>query len=123
MADDKAGRPQVYDPKLDTGNHDVALGVVKQGSVPMVQMLFDRPITHVLWEAENARIFAEQLARCAYEAHYGVKPAAAGSKLSEEKRLHLTHRIALVANSEAKRGRNNLQIATAVLDAILKEVV
>lgn len=120
---DASGKPLVYNPKNDTGNHNVALGVVKQAGKPMVQMLFEEPITNVLWDAENARVFAESLARCAYEAHYGVKPQAPGSTLSQERRLQLTHRIALVAKSEAERGRNNMQIATSVLDVILNEVL
>ena len=114
---------QVYDPKKDTGNHDVALGVV--GSAVggrQVMMTFERPITNVVWDAENARVFAEQLAKAAYEAHTGIKPREMGSMLGQEKRLQMIHRIALVADSKAKDGKTNLQIAEAVLDVILKEV-
>lgn len=116
------GRPQVYDPKKDDGNIDVALGVVNQGGHGRVMMTFERPITQVIWDPENARVFGEQLARASYEARFGVKPQSMGSMLSEERRLQLTHRIKLVAKSEAERGKNDLQIATAVLDVILNEV-
>lgn len=119
MAD---GRVQVYDPKLDTGKHDVALGVVSGGSGRQVMMQFEHPITNVVWDAENARIFAEQLARAAYEAHTGIKPREMGSMLGDERRLQMIHRIALVADSLAKDGKNNLEIASGVLDVILKEV-
>lgn len=119
MAD---GNVQVYDPKKDDGNHDVALGVVNQGGHGRVMMTFERPITNVIWDPENARVFGEQLARASYEARYGVKPQTMGSMLGEERRLQLAHRIKLVAKSCADKGQNDLQIAVAVLDVILTEV-
>lgn len=119
MAD---GQVQVYDPKKDTGNHDVALGVVAGGAGRRVMMTFEFPITQVLWDPENARIFAEQMARAAYEAHTGIKPREMGSMIGNEKRLQMIHRIALVADSKAREGKTNLQIAEAVLEVILKEV-
>jgi hypothetical protein len=113
---------QVYDPKKDTGAHDVALGVVEAGGGRQVMMTFEHPITNVVWDAENARMFAEQLAKAAYEAHTGIQPREMGSMLGDEKRLQMIHRIALVADSLAKDGKTNIQIAEAVLEVILKEV-
>lgn len=115
----------VYDQTKDTGQVDVALGVVKAVDSPTgrrVELHFERPITRVHFDAENARQFAEQLARAAYEANYGAPPQAMGSRLTEELRLKLVSRVALVAGSLGREGKNNMEIAQAVVDVILKEV-
>jgi hypothetical protein len=117
------GRPLVYDPKKDTGQHDVALGVVQQGGHGRVMMTFEHPITKVIWDAENARVFADHLAKAAYEARFGVKPTTAAHQVAGERREQMKHRIAHVARTEAERGRNNIEIADAVLEVILNELM
>ena len=100
------------------GNVPWAIGVAKG----KVQLHYPQPVQFIAMDPENARQIAEGIARAAYEARYGVKPAELGSRLSEELRVRLVHRVAVVAGSMAREGKNNMAIAQAVVDVILKEV-
>lgn len=112
------GTPSNPPKRLGDGNVPVALGVVKgrvHWELPPGQ-------DWCAMDPENARQIAEGLAKAAYEARYGVKPADGVSRLATDKRLQMVSRVALVAGSLAREGKNNVQIAEAVVDVILREI-
>ncbi len=112
------GQPSSPPRRVGDGNIDIAVGVVK-GRVHV-----ELPPGHdwFAMDPENARVIGEGLARAAYEARYGVKPSTMESRLATDRRVQMIARVRLVANSMARDGKNDLQIATAVVDVILKEI-
>lgn len=112
------GEPSNPPRRLGDGNVDIAVGVVK-GRVH-VELVPGHD--WFAMDAENARTIAEAVARAAYEARYGVKPTTAESRLSTDRRVQMIGRARLVANSLAQQGKNDMEIATAVVDVILKEI-
>lgn len=58
----------------DDGSVNVAIGVVKG----QVVIEYEHPRKRVVYDAANAKMVAEQMAKAAYEAHYGVKAGGQG---------------------------------------------
>jgi hypothetical protein len=108
---------QVSDPprRLGDGNVPIAIGVIR-GRVHM-----ELPPGHdwAVMDPENCRQIAEGLARAGYEARYGVKPSEGSSALGDDLRLRCINRVAQVAGSLSREGKNNQQIAAAVVDVLL----
>jgi hypothetical protein len=106
-----------YDP-ADDSKVEGAIGVVKG----RVEIHYPQPRLRVVFDPENARIFGEMMAKASYEARYGVKPAEGTSRIGEDVRTRLVNRVAIVAGSMAREYKSNQEIATAVVDVVLKEV-
>ena len=105
--------------RIKAGDVDWAVGVARG----RVAVHFPIPVQYISMDPENCRLICEGLLRAAYEARYGVKPSSAGSRINEETRLKLIDVVAKKAGSMARDGKNNLEIATGVVDQILTEVL
>ena len=80
---------------------------------------------HVKMDPANAKAIAEAIAKASYEAHYGVKPGGEGgaSAITDDIRQRCINRTAMIAGSLAREGKNNAEIAAAVVDALLPMVL
>ena len=103
----------------DDSNVTWAIGVVK-GRVEL--QYTEGPRSRVVMDSENARVIAEGIAKAAYEARYGKKPAEGASRLGEDMRARMVNRVSIVAGSMAKDMKSNRQIAEAVVDVIMAEL-
>ena len=107
-------------------NVDVAIGVVEGKVVAK----WPDPITQIEFDPQNAYQIGEALARAAHEARYGAKPESdesyiAGqvrSRVTEDLRVKMVQRIALMLGSMERHRRTPGQIAMALVDAMLREV-
>ena len=88
-----------------------------------VDVQFGQPRLRILMDSENARVISEGIAAAAYEARYGVKPREGVSQVGEQKRVAMVTMVAKVAGTLARQGKNNMEIAQGVVDAILQEVM
>lgn len=102
----------------DDSNVSWGVGVVKG----RVELHFPTPRTRIVMDSENARQIAEGIAKAAYEARYGTKPAEGKSRLGEGLRVRMVSRAALIAGSMAREGKSNQQIAAAIVDRIMLEL-
>lgn len=107
-----------HDP-FDDSNVHWAIGVVN-GKVELQYL--EGPRARVVMDSENARQIAEGIAKAAYEARYGTKPAEGASQLGEEMRTRMVNRVAIVAGSLAEQGKSNREIAAAVVDIVMTEL-
>ena len=102
----------------DDSNVVWSIGVVKG----RVELHFETPRTRVVMDSENARVIAEGIAKAAYEARYGTKPAEGQSRLGEALRERMINRGAIVSKSMAESGRSNRDIVAAMVDIIMSEL-
>lgn len=116
-----AGAPSNPPRRSGDGNIDIAVGVIK-GRVHV-----ELPPGHdwFAMDPENARQIAEGIAKAAYEAHHGVKPGGVGgaSAITDDIRQKCINRAAIVADSLAREGKNNQEIAAGVVDVLLPMVL
>ena len=103
----------------DDSNVTWAIGVVK-GRVELQYLEGAR--SRVVMDSENARQIAEGIAKAAYEARYGAKPAEGKSHLADAMRERMVNRIAIVAGSLAEQGKSNREIAQTVVDIVMTEL-
>ncbi len=96
---------------------EIALGV-ESGKVVM---RWHEPAQEIRFDAENARVLAEAIARAAYEAHTGIRPADGPSQITEQIRQRLTTRATHVIRSMMSDHKLPAVIAVAVVDLILRE--
>ena len=101
----------------ETGNINIGIGIVK-GRV--VMDLHERT-NQIHFDPENARLVAEELARRAYEARFGPRPTGSGSMVAEAMRKKLVTRVSLMLRSGAEQRWSNGKMATAIVDACLRE--
>lgn len=104
---------------FDESNVTWAIGVVK-GRVELQYP--EGPRARVVMDSENARQIAEGIAKAAYEARYGKKPAEGASRLGEDMRTRMVNRVAIVAGSMATEGKSNKEIAQTVVDIVMAEL-
>ncbi len=103
----------------DDSNVTWAIGVV-QGRVELQYL--EGPRSRVVMDSENARQIAEGIAKAAYEARYGTKPAEGRSNLADAMRERMINRVAIVAGSLAEQGKSNREISMAVVDIVMTEL-
>ena len=126
MENDKPQARKSTPEEISRGKTEVEMGVVAQ----QVVLKFPQPMEFVTFEAENARTFAEHMARAAYEARYGRQPPPAASEIlretrerfTEQLRMKLIHRVALMLQSESLIQMTPGQRAVHVVDQVMKEV-
>lgn len=106
-----------WDPN-DDSKVEGAIGVVKG----RVEIHYPQPRSRVVFDSENARQFGEMMAKAAYEARYGVKPAEGTSRLGEGLRVRMVTRGVHMINSMLKDKKSNQQIVTALVDVIMSEL-
>ena len=87
-----------------------------------VVIMFQGAVTELVLDPENARQAAEQLARSAYHAHFGVVVPATQSMVSEIMRKKLHARALLIIRSLMDQHKRPAVIANRVVDELLKEV-
>lgn len=107
-----------HDP-YDDSNVTWAIGVV-QGKVELQYP--EGPRARVVMDSENARQIAEGIAKAAYEARYGTKPAEGASRLGDELRTRMVARGTLIANTMVNEGKSNQEIVQAIVDRVMLEL-
>lgn len=117
----------------DGGNIDTAIGVAIVRGERRVVLRYHRPVTEILFEAQNAFEIAEGLARAAYEARFGTPPpgnqASVGylaqqikARVTDDLRNQLVEKAAFDMRSMAAQGRDPAYIAQQTVDNILAAV-
>lgn len=111
----------------DTGNIDVAVGVVEGKVVAQ----WHRPVTQIVFDPQNAFQIGEALARAAHEARFpGEKLPSDRSylaeqvraKLTEDLRVRMINRVSLMMQGEQFRTWTPGKQALHLVDAIFREV-
>lgn len=85
-----------------------------------VVMEFKEPQKIVIFDPQNAHELGEGLARAAYEARFGKKPADGKSVLSEQRRHRMVIRAGHIIRS--LEGKIPDLVASHVVDAMLGEI-
>lgn len=120
-----ASRPSTPD-EARRGKTDMIMAV-HEGQVVV---RFPQPMAFIVMEPENARTIGEGLARAAFEAQTGKAPPPTGSeilrvareRMTEQIRLKLIARIALMLNSETLIQLAPKDRALRIVDTIMKEI-
>lgn len=109
------------------GKTEVGLAVIQREVV----MKFPQPMEFVVFGAENARLFSENLARAAYEAHYGMAPPEhmqsvlaqeIRDRITDQMRDRMIARFALVVPGMLEKKQTPGRIAMELVDILLREV-
>jgi hypothetical protein len=87
-----------------------------------VVMAFDREISKLILDPENARQIGAQLVNSAYTAHSGVQVTDVPAAIKEHTRNTLINRFIRVDQSLRDQGRTPAYIATTLVDLFLSEV-
>jgi hypothetical protein len=87
-----------------------------------VVMAFDRSITKLVLDPENARQIGGQLVKSAYTAHTGVQVTDVPAAIKEHTRSTLIHRFILVDRNLREQGKSPGYIAQQLVDLFLSEV-
>ena len=118
----------------DGGNIDTAIGVVQMpGGERRVCLKYYRPVTEILFEAQNAFEIGEALARAAYEARYGKALPGNQSniaylaqqvkaRVTQDMRNQLVEKASFDIRSMLGQGRDPNHIAQQTVDNILAAV-
>lgn len=117
----------------DGGSIETAIGVVQAGGKRLVCLKYFRPVTEILFEAQNAFELAEGLARAAYEARYGKPPPAneknfgylvqqIKARVTDELRNRLVQKHTFNIRSMMMQGKDPATIARETVDVLLGEV-
>ena len=108
-----------------TSNVDVALGV-EDGKVVMK---WQQPTACIIFDPQNAFQIGEAMARAAHEARFGVAPtdesylaAQIRARITENLRVKAINRVTLMLRAGSLEGKTPGYRATAIVDAILREV-
>lgn len=111
---------QPDDPRTpdDSKSVNVAIGV----AAGQVVIEYEQPRKRVVYDPENCRMVAEQMARAAYEAHTGRKADTGASALTDAIHERLVRRVSLALRSMALDGKSNGQIARKLIEIIAREV-
>lgn len=110
----------VDDPRTpdDSKSVNIAIGVANG----QVVIEYESPRKRVVYDPENARMVGEQMARAAYEAHTGRKPAQGASMLTDQIQERLVRRVSLALRSMALDGWSNARVARKLIEIIAREV-
>ena len=103
---------------LNDGEALVAMGVEAR----QVVWQFARPLEIIRWNPDNAKNFALEMGRKAYEAQFGREPSPQRNIVTEELRKRLRARAVLVVRSLTEAGRSPKFIAEHVTDLLLSEI-
>ena len=87
-----------------------------------VVMAFDRQISKLVMDPENARQIGAQLVQSAYTAHTGVQVSDVPAAIKEHTRNTLIHRFIKVDQSLREQGKTPAYIAQTLVDLFLSEV-
>lgn len=111
---------------MSNGNGSIGDGkhtMVTVGDIEgKVVLAFDRQISKLLLDPENARQIGEQLARSAYTVTYGVEPVPRASAIKAHTRNTLIQRFIIVERSLRQQKRPPAYIAQTLVDLFLSEV-
>lgn len=106
--------------------HEIGFRAHGAGVVMALPKLAD----HVFLDADTARQAAEQLGRCAYEAHFGNPPPnTTRSVITEMKVQTLRRRVALMLGSFMREGKlsgdpaDNAKVSQSIVDTVLSEAL
>ena len=110
-------------PKIVGPDEHSTIAIGRNGD--RVVLRFHKAVEWVALDSETARKAAEEMAKCAYAAHYGVMPATGRSQISDEKRNAMVRRISLMLASFARAQPmpSNRKMAEALVDTLLAEVM
>ena len=87
-----------------------------------VILAFDRQISKLVLDPENARQIGAQLVNSAYTAHTGVAITNVPAAIKEHTRNTLIQRFILVDRNLREQGKTPGYIATTLVDLFLSEV-
>lgn len=110
------------------GQEQLAMGVTRFRDDVVLHLSYARE--YVVLSPEQASQLAEQLARCAFEAHYDREAPDRGSELArqikakavDDVRPRLIRRAAHIIRSLTEQQRSFEYIAEHTVDGVLKEV-
>jgi len=107
------------DGQIGDGKHTMITVGDLEGKVVMA---FDREISKLVLDPENARQIGAQLVQSAYTAHTGTQVVDVPAAIKEHTRATLIHRFVMVDRSLREQGKTPAYIAQTLVDLFLSEV-